>query len=178
MVLLASSGSLLFYKLFRSSMLEMKVLLLLSVAFPAVLGLVAGLLIRGRHMKLYSLLGAFIGVIDYVGVLLIYRGMLWPLPYDWLEALLVICVGQTVLFLLSAIVGDWIEGRLFKRPLSTAAFPRVALVLAQLATSRKGDLSKNIELWKVIVGALTPILALIGTIVMAYFTYLAALTSK
>ena len=68
-------------------------LLFVSIAFPAFGGFAGGLLIRGRHLKLYWILGGLVGLIDLIGMLLIYQGSLWPLPsHDWLSIVLVFLV--------------------------------------------------------------------------------------
>ena len=80
--------------------------------------------------------------------------------------------------MLSGLTGDWIERRVFHQPLAQETNLRIATVLAKLSGSSSGDRAREIEFWKGIIAIMTPFLTLAGTIVTAYFTYLAALSKK
>ncbi len=93
-------------------------------------------------------------------------------------ALLSYIVGQPILFVLSGLMGDWIERRVFHQPLAPETNLRVATVFANLSGSSFGDRAREIEFWKGVIAIMTPFLALAGSIVTAYFTYLANLSKK
>lgn len=176
-VTLASSGSMGFYSMFRRGGEFGRELLFVSIAFPALGGFVEGFLLRGRYLNLYFASGAMIGLVDFIGVVLIYRGTLWPLPRDWVEAVLVFPGLQMLLVVFSALFGDWLENRVFFRSPSTDG-TGPAIGVAESGSAGHRDLTKDVEFWKVVISTLTPVLTLTGTIVTAYLTYLAALAKK
>jgi len=102
-VSLTCFGSIFFYWLALSGDLEYPGVVALAVAFPAFGGFAAGLSFRGRRVLLYSLLGFIIGLVDFAGTMMSYRGYRGHFAPDWAAALLVFVVGQLVLFLLAAI---------------------------------------------------------------------------
>jgi hypothetical protein len=176
-ILVASFGSTGFYWLFNTTRYnELSMLfVILSIAFPASGGLIAGLLIRGSHIRWYWILALIVGALDYVGTSLIFGHFFAP---DWLLTLGIYFVGQPVLFVLSGILADWIERRYFHLRFDSPLSSRIANTLSRLGTARPEARLKDIEFWKGMLSALTPILALIGSIITGYFTYLAALAKK
>jgi hypothetical protein len=150
----------------------------LSIGFPSLSGLATGFFIRGRHMKLYVLLGFLIGLIDFVSTTFIYNGSLWPLPDDWVSISLYYILGQSILFVLSGVIADWFESRFFHEQESSPLSTRIAISLAGIGGGSSKDKMKDIEFWKSVISALTPIFALVGSIITAYFSYLGVLAKK
>ena len=176
-VIVGAAGSSVCYWLFRRASFW-KPLLFLSIGFPALSGLGAGLFIRGRHVKLYCVLGLAVGLTDFAVTIVTYQGSLFPLPDDWQSGFVFYIVGQTILFVLSGIIADWFESRFFHDKRSSPLSTRLATGLAAIGAGGSKDGIKDIEFWKSIINVLTPILAFIGSIITAYFTYLAALSKK
>jgi hypothetical protein len=176
-VVVGAAGSSFCYWLLRRSGFW-RPLLFLSIGFPALSGLAAGLFIRGRHIRLYCFLGLLVGLIDSVVTLIIYQGTLFPLPPDWDQIVLYYVIGQTVLFVLSGIIADWFEGRFFNENQSSRLSTHLAVSLAGLSSGDSENKPRDVEFWKSVISALTPILAIIGSIITGYLTYLGALAKK
>jgi hypothetical protein len=137
--------------------------LFLSILFPAFGGFAAGLFIAGRHVKLYALQGFIIGLVSRIGIArdLLHYSLIWA----FLLGVLLSMVLTLILFLLSAILANWLKRRFLHEPILKSRGSRLAVALARVGSAPGADLSKGIEFWKGMLGALTPVLTLIGTIV-------------
>ena len=118
-------------------------------------------------------IGALIGLLDLTGYILI-SATFRPLSSGFLEAVVVVFLGQTLLFTFSNYFGSSLAKRMKLIPLSEDGSDRVAIALARITHKTNSNNAKDIEFWKTILASLTPIFTLVGTIVTAYFTYLAA----
>jgi hypothetical protein len=154
------------------------ILLLGSIAFPSVGGLIVGVNLTALRVIHTFSIGALIGFLDLVGIMLIYHGMPWPLPRDFISAVGVIFLGQALIFSFSKYLGDFLGKRIKRTPLSEGGSPRIAIALARLRHKAGDSKARDIEFWQKVLASLAPVLSLIGTLVSAYFAYLAALTKK
>ncbi len=108
-VLLTSCGSLLSYWHFKHS--ELWLFLILSLGFPAFAGLALGRYVRGRRVWLYARVGWAIGLIDWLGVGVIYSGRNY-FRGDLLFGLGAYFLGAPLLVVLSGSLASWRGRRL------------------------------------------------------------------
>jgi hypothetical protein len=94
----------------------------------------------------------------------------------WIDVFVVLPFLLMLLFLSSTSIGRWLSKR--RKPSPTPQALPLAIALAQIGPTEERDiLSKRVEVWTKILAALTPILAVIATIVTGYFSYLAAVAA-
>jgi hypothetical protein len=173
-VALTSTCALFFYWLFRRDFSSVALIVFISLPFFAGLGV--GFFFRGGHAKMHVILGLIIGTVDYVGVMLFFYVSYSQIPPDWMFAGAVTLLGHAVLFALGGILADWIEKHYFPERYESDFSSRLAVSLAGIAASPGSP--GNVDAWKGIVNALTPILSILGSVIAAYLTYLTTLAKK
>ncbi|HUA97544.1 MAG TPA: hypothetical protein VMA34_04405 [Terracidiphilus sp.] len=173
-ILIATAASISCYWLFKHSRLG-QTLLGLSVASPAIGGIALGFLLPTVRWALYWLVGLAIGLVDFFGTIFVYAGM--SIPADWPQVFFVYFFGQTLLVVMMAALARSVAIRVKGLPIANSGSSAVASALAHLSASKAGA-AERLEFWKTVLGTLTPLFALLGSIVTAYFTYRAALLRK
>jgi len=143
----------------------------LSLILPLPFGLWLGIRWRGRHPKMYALLGLSVGVIEMAAALIILSIKdLLVLREDAVSLLLMYVIGATILFFAGGLFGDLIKDILF--PGEEKEPPKLARRIAKDISGSNKEPNKNLIL---LIQALGPsVLAFLGTIV----TVLAALLAK
>jgi hypothetical protein len=84
--------------------------------------------------------------------------------------------GQTLIFTFAHYFAVFIARRMNSVPLSEGGSERMATALAGISHTVNRGSAKDTEFWKTVLASLTPIFALVGTVMTAYFTDLAALS--
>jgi hypothetical protein len=148
-------------------------LLLAAMWIPALGGFVFGLAVQFPPVTRCVALGFCIGFVDAVGSLLIYNNGLFPLPDDWATVARWVLIGQPIQFMLAAIGAGWVK----RRYLGVDALQqpnRLAELLGGLGRPSQDELLTRVQFWKALIDGATPVISLLGTIVTAFFTYLAS----
>ena len=154
---------------------------------PIPFGLWLGLRWQGSHLKTYALLGLIEGVFE-VGVISLSWYLTTKVTRSYLDAFLVACpiiIARAILgFISGALLGDWIERKLFPSRKRSGFAERIA---ARLITSSvdlqsdggesKASYEEKVKVLANIITILAPILTLLGTIITAYFGYRAAVAA-
>jgi hypothetical protein len=134
----------------------------LSLILPLPFGLWLGIRWRGRHPKMYALLGLSVGVIEMAAALitLSIRGLL-VLREDVISLILMYVIGATILFFAGGLFGDLIKDVLF--PGEKEEPPKLAQRIAKNISGPNKEPNKTLIL---LIQALGPsVLALLGTMV-------------
>ena len=134
----------------------------LSLILPLPFGLWLGIRWRGRHPKMYALLGLSVGVIEMAAALIILSIKdLLVLREDAVSLLLMYVIGATILFFAGGLFGDLIKDILF--PGEEKEPPKLARRIAKDISGSNKEPNKNLIL---LIQALGPsVLAFLGTIV-------------
>jgi hypothetical protein len=134
----------------------------LSLILPLPFGLWLGIRWRGRHPKMYALLGLSVGVIEMAAALIILSIKdLLVLREDAVSLLLMYVIGATILFVAGGLFGDLIKDILF--PGEEKEPPKLAQRIAKDISGSNKEPNKNLIL---LIQALGPsVLAFLGTIV-------------
>jgi hypothetical protein len=169
-----------------------------ALLFPALTGLIVGLKrLSSRLLKTLSI-GAFIGLIDAIGMKIIASISImeigkisWEpgepdlihLPVFTLSdssiiRIVGVILSQTLIFTFSNYFGEFWAKRINLIPLAEGGSPKIAMALARITHRSNSNRAMDIEFWKTILALLTPVFTLVGTIVTAYLTYLAALAKQ
>jgi hypothetical protein len=158
----------LFPALITIGLLTFKKFVLLSLIVPLPFGLWLGIRWRGRHPKMYALLGLSVGVIEMAAALIILGiDSRLALPEDAVSLILMYVIGATILFFAGGLFGDFIKDIRF--PGEEEEPPKLARRIAKDISGSNKEPNKNLIL---LIQALGPsVLAFLGTIV----TVLAAL---
>ena len=134
----------------------------LSLILPLPFGLWLGIRWRGRHPKMYALLGLSVGVIEMAAALIILsiNGRL-ALPEDAVSLILMYVIGATILFVAGGLFGDLIKDIRF--PSEEEEPPKLARRIAKNISGSNKEPNKTLIL---LIQALGPsVLAFLGTIV-------------
>jgi hypothetical protein len=137
----------------------------LSLILPLPFGLWLGIRWRGRHPKMYALLGLSVGVIEMAAALIILsiNGRL-ALPEDAVSLILMYVIGATILFVAGGLFGDFIKDIRF--PGEEEEPPKLARRIAKDISGSNKEPNKNLIL---LIQALGPsVLAFLGTIVTVF----------
>jgi hypothetical protein len=134
----------------------------LSLILPLPFGLWLGIRWRGRHPKMYALLGLSVGVIEMAAALIILSIKdLLVLQEDAVSLILMYVIGATILFVAGGLFGDLIKDILF--PGEEKEPPKLARRIAKDISGSNKEPNKNLIL---LIQALGPsVLAFLGTIV-------------
>ena len=138
----------------------------LSLILPLPFGLWLGIRWRGRHPKMYALLGLSVGVIEMAAALIILsiKNQL-ELP---VSLILLYVIGATILFVAGGLFGDLIKDIVF--PGEEEEPPKLARRIAKDISGSNKEPNKNLIL---LIQALGPsVLAFLGTIVTVLATLL------
>lgn len=144
-------------------------LVLVSLIIPLPFGVWLGIRWRGRHPKMYALLGLSVGVIEMAAALitLSIQTDAWNFREDVVSLIIMYVIGATILFVAGGLFGDLIKDIRF--PGEEEEPPKLARRIAKDISGSNKEPNKNLIL---LIQALGPsVLALLGTIV----TVLAAL---
>jgi hypothetical protein len=142
----------------------------LSLILPLPFGLWIGFRWRGRHPKMYALLGLSVGVIEMAAALitLSIKEQL-VLREDAVSLILMYVIGATILFVAGGLFGDLIKDILF--PGEEEEPPKLARRIAKDISGSNKEPNKTLIL---LIQALGPsLLALLGTIVTVLAAILA-----
>lgn len=142
----------------------------LSLILPLPFGLWLGIRWRGRHPKIYALLGLSVGVIEMAAALIILsiKGQL-VLPEDAVSLILMYVIGATILFVAGGLFGDLIKDIL--SPGEEKEPPKLAEWIGKVISGSNKEPNKNLIL---LIQALGPsVLTFLGTIVTVLATLLA-----
>jgi hypothetical protein len=141
----------------------------LSLILPLPFGLWLGIRWRGRHLKMYALLGLSVGVIEMAAALIILSiGDQLVLRVDAVSLILMYVIGATILFVAGGLFGDLIKDILF--PGEEEEPPKLAQRIANNISGSNKEPNKTLIL---LIQALGPsVLAFLGTIVTVLATLL------
>jgi hypothetical protein len=141
----------------------------LSLILPLPFGLWLGIRWRGRHPKMYALLGLSVGVIEMAAALIILGiDSRLDLPEDAVSLILMYVIGATILFVAGGLFGDLIKDILF--PGEEEEPPKLAQRIANNISGSNKEPNKTLIL---LIQALGPsVLAFLGTIVTVLATLL------
>jgi hypothetical protein len=140
-----------------------------SLILPLPVGVWLGIRWRGRHPKMYALLGLSVGVIEMAAALitLSIRKEEWTYQEDGVSLIIMYVIGATILFVAGGLFGDLIKDIRF--PGEEKEPPKLARRIAKNISGSNKEPNKTLIL---LIQALGPsVLAFLGTIV----TVLAAL---
>jgi hypothetical protein len=140
-----------------------------SLILPLPFGVWLGIRWRGRHPKMYALLGLSVGVIEMAAALitLSIRKEEWTYQEDGVSLIIMYVIGATILFVAGGLFGDLIKDIRF--PGEEKEPPKLARRIAKDISGSNKEPNKTLIL---LIQALGPsVLAFLGTIV----TVLAAL---
>jgi hypothetical protein len=149
--------------------INLYVLLLVSLIIPLPFGVWLGISWRGRHPKMYALLGLSVGVIEMAAALIVLtiKADHWTLQEDVVSLIIMYVIGATILFVAGGLFGDLIKDIRF--PGEEKEPPKLARRIAKDISGSNKEPNKTLIL---LIQALGPsVLAFLGTIV----TVLAAL---
>jgi hypothetical protein len=143
---------------------------LLSLILPLPFGIWIGVRWRGRHPKMYALLGLSVGVIEMAAALIILRiNRDLILPVDVVSLIIMYVIGATILFVAGGLFGDLIKDIRF--PGEEKEPPKLARRIAKDISGSNKEPNKTLIL---LIQALGPsLLALLGTIVTVLAAILA-----
>jgi hypothetical protein len=165
------------YWLFERSGHSFSFFLFVSIVCPLPFGLWRGIIVEKELIKKIILIGFGIGLLNTIGILLIYHGTILSLPPDWLEVFAIYTLGSAFLYLTGALIGKWIRKK--RSPYGTESV--YAIGLAKRLVGKKAALPESADAVKrvaEVVSSLAPLLTFIGSIITAYFSYRAALFKK
>jgi len=143
----------------------------LFVVSPFPFGIWLGVGRAGSHLKVYVILGLLVGLLDCLMVT-----MFLGLPYRFLMYSY-IALPPTLVFVSGGLFGDLIERKLYPDRLQAGFAERLAAMLITESSGRglggvKATYENRVKHLAGLITALAPILALIGSIITAIFTYL------
>lgn len=168
------------YWIFRSMMFYSNwssLFLIISIACPLPFGLLYKLTVPREHLKVQAVLAIGIGLVNFVGITLVYRGRLYPPPHDWEQVFSIYTLGGGFLYLTGGIVGRWINKK--KSPFE--AETGYAVKLARKITGRNARTNEGANVVKrtaELLAALAPLLTFLGSLVAAYLSYKATINKK
>jgi hypothetical protein len=136
--------------------------ILFSLILPLPFGLWLGIRWRGRHPKMYALLGLSVGVIEMAAALIILGiNRQLDLQEDAVSLILMYVIGATILFLAGGLFGDLIKDARF--PGEAEEPPKFARRIAKDISGSNKEPNKTLIL---LIQALGPsVLTLLGTVV-------------
>jgi hypothetical protein len=176
---IAIAASIWSYHVFRLNIAGNQIWLAASIGMPLPFGLWSGIWWRGKHVRSYLIGGALGGIVELVGVIL--RAQIVTSLSDLADwtALYVVGIyvgGAALLFTAGALFGDLIEQYLLREPSGSRVARSIAARILKLeGREPTGD---QLSRMATIIGTITPILTLIGSIITAYLTYRAAVVAK
>jgi hypothetical protein len=175
---LVSSISYLFFSVFRfdreSSPWISSLFLIIFIICPLPFGLWIGLWLRGSHLKIYSLLGFIIGIINMIITGFIFSQWIGEFRLIDGQSLFINVLGGTFLYTTGGIIGDWIV----KKRSSGSVEQGYAMKLARNIVGSKDSSPEGVSKVKrisEIITALAPILTFLGAIIAAYLSYRATI---
>jgi hypothetical protein len=171
---LISIGS---YWLFNSVLESSPIPLITSIVCPLPFGLWRGLRLPQTYFKTYLVIGICVGLINSLGVLVIFSGRLFPLHSDWITVFPVYTFGGTFLYLTGGIIGRWIV----KKRSPFVAEGGYAMTLARKIVGKHDQSTEGISRVKRIaetITALAPLMTLLGSVITAYLSYRATINKK
>ena len=134
----------------------------LSLILPLPFGLWLGIRWRGRHPKMYALLGLSVGVIEMAAALITLSIQTddWNFREDVVSLIIMYVIGATILFVAGGLFGDFIKDIRF--PGEEEEPPKLARRIAKDISGSNKEPNKNLIL---LIQALGPsVLAFLGTI--------------
>ena len=138
-------------------------LVLVSLIIPLPFGVWLGIRWRGRHPKMYALLGLSVGVIEMAAALitLSIKTDDWTFREDVVSLIIMYVIGATILFVAGGLFGDLIKDIRF--PGEEKEPPKLARRIAKDISGSNKEPNKTLIL---LIQALGPsVLAFLGTIV-------------
>jgi ABC-type thiamin/hydroxymethylpyrimidine transport system permease subunit len=173
-ILLSIVFSVVLGKIQLSRGLNYRLLYFLFVLNPVTVGIWLGVSWPKSHLKIYVLVGVIIGILDPLAVIILFQSLPPVSYYPYL------IIPPTLTFISGTLFGDLIERKLYPDRAQTGFAEKLAKQLISSKGSSGnglGGISSYEERVKHLAGlisGLAPILTLIGSIITAVLTYMAA----